>query len=90
VYLRREVAILQDLRDANIVQFLGACLKVERPLLVTEFMQGGDLYDAINRDRNGVLLWYRRYASMHALLASTLPAVSQILRLLAGGVQINF
>lgn len=57
----REVAILQDLRDSNIVQFLGACLTVEKPLLVTEFMQGGDLYDAINRDRNGVLLWYKRY-----------------------------
>eukprot|EP00884_Botryococcus_braunii_P016769 jgi/Botrbrau1/3776/Bobra.0183s0011.1 len=56
----REVEILQSLRDANIVQFLGACLKVERPLLVTEFMQGGDLYNAFSRDHNGVLLWYKR------------------------------
>jgi hypothetical protein len=52
---------LQELRDVNIVQFLGACLTVERPLLVTEYMMGGNLYNAIQKDRNGVLLWYRRY-----------------------------
>ena len=36
--------------DPNIVQFYGACLDPEFPLLVLEYMQGGDLREAIQRD----------------------------------------
>ena len=36
---KREVALLQGLRDPHIVQFLGVCHARGRVMLVTEFMQ---------------------------------------------------
>ncbi|KAK9832694.1 hypothetical protein WJX81_001038 [Elliptochloris bilobata] len=57
---RREVFILEDLKDANIVQFLGACFEEGSTMLVTEFMAGGTLYEAIGKDRSGKLGWYNR------------------------------
>ncbi|KAL4526936.1 hypothetical protein Ndes2526A_g01353 [Nannochloris sp. 'desiccata'] len=40
----REIAVMQWLsRDANVVQFFGACVRPGSMLLVTELMEGGDL-----------------------------------------------
>ncbi len=47
-------------RDRNIVQFLGTAVDREQALLVTEFMEAGDLHSALRRDAGGGLLWYRR------------------------------
>ena len=56
----REVFILEDLKDTNIVQFMGACFDEGNAMLVTEFMAGGNLFDAIGNDRMGKLCWYQR------------------------------
>ena len=58
---RREVAILSSLRSPYIVQFLGASLTQGSAMLLTEFCERGDLYQAIKRDQGtGMLSWYRR------------------------------
>lgn len=53
----REVALLRALANTNIVQFQGACLRGEELLLVTEFMEGGDLLKAI---RKKAINWHHR------------------------------
>ncbi|KAL6772225.1 hypothetical protein ACKKBG_A29430 [Auxenochlorella protothecoides x Auxenochlorella symbiontica] len=42
----REVTLLRSCRDHNIVQFIGACIQGEEAMLVTEFMEFGDLWRA--------------------------------------------
>ena len=59
----REVFILEDLKDTNIVQFMGACFDEGSAMLVTEFMAGGNLFDAIGNDRSGKLCWYQRWGA---------------------------
>ena len=45
------------------VQFMGACFEDNGDsMLVTEFMAGGNLFDAIGNDREGKLSWYQRWA----------------------------
>lgn len=42
-------------------------------MLITEFMEGGDLYHAIARDNLGRFAWYRRQVSrLRSWLASSL------------------
>ena len=53
----QEIAILRACRDANIVQFQGAYLGPEETLLVTEYMEGGDLMSNIAAGR---VTWWRR------------------------------
>jgi serine/threonine protein kinase len=61
---RKEISILKSISyDRNIVQFYGAVL-TERPMLVLEYMEGGDLREALNDDPNGELRWYRRGQSI--------------------------
>lgn len=48
---KTELALMQRLHHPNIVQFLGACTKTKKPILVTEFMNGGSL-DRVFRDRS--------------------------------------
>lgn len=60
--IRQEIAVLKSCRDHNIVQFVGACIQREQTMLITEFMEGGDLYHAIARDTLGRFAWYRRSA----------------------------
>jgi len=56
----QEIAMMQYLsRDANIVQFFGACVVDGRMMLVTELMEGGDLRSALSSDVAGNLGWYR-------------------------------
>eukprot|EP00930_Biecheleria_cincta_P082064 TRINITY_DN7162_c0_g1_i1.p1 TRINITY_DN7162_c0_g1~~TRINITY_DN7162_c0_g1_i1.p1 ORF type:complete len:524 (+),score=61.95 TRINITY_DN7162_c0_g1_i1:36-1574(+) len=38
-----EIYLLSTLRHPDLVMFLGACLEVEPPFFITEFMKGGDL-----------------------------------------------
>ena len=58
---KREALILEDLKDTNIVQFMGASFEhTGSSMLVTEFMAGGNLFDAIGNDRDGKLGWYQR------------------------------
>lgn len=45
----REVALLKSLYNSHIVQFQGACVDDDKMLLITEFMDGGDLFKAIAR-----------------------------------------
>lgn len=54
---RREMTILRSCRDANIVQFQGAHVSPEETLLVTEYMEGGNLAANI---QSGRISWWRR------------------------------
>ncbi|KAL4529628.1 hypothetical protein Ndes2437B_g08800 [Nannochloris sp. 'desiccata'] len=54
---KQEIAILRGCRDANIVQFQGAYLGPDQTLLVTEYMEGGDLMANIAAGR---VTWWRR------------------------------
>ena len=57
----REIAILHDSGSENIVRFLGICICSDKVQLVTEYMDGGDLYHALQDDaRRGTLSWYQR------------------------------
>ncbi|KAI7845368.1 hypothetical protein COHA_001075 [Chlorella ohadii] len=59
----REVALLKTLRDRNIVQFIGACLEGPTPMLVTEFMEFGDLWRALplkNAADQRIFAWAKR------------------------------
>eukprot|EP00884_Botryococcus_braunii_P012256 jgi/Botrbrau1/21030/Bobra.0144s0042.1 len=54
----KEVAILKNLSfDKNIVQFYGACVGGPCPLLILEYMEGGDLWEAMCA-HPGRLQWY--------------------------------
>jgi len=58
---QKEVVILKSCRDRNIVQFLGACVTDTQTCLVTEFMEMGDLYNALHRgEKAGMLTWYKK------------------------------
>ncbi|GAB4815748.1 hypothetical protein N2152v2_002794 [Parachlorella kessleri] len=54
---RKEIAILRSCRDFNILRFVGAYLGPDRTMLVSEFMEGGDLMKNIAAGR---VTWYRR------------------------------
>lgn len=47
----KKIAILRSARSPHIVQFLGACQLPDRTLLVTELMEGGTLWQALQRGR---------------------------------------
>ena len=46
-------------RDRNILQFYGAAVLPDQVMLVTEFMDRGDLGHALLADRNGTYSWYK-------------------------------
>lgn len=50
--------------DRNLVQFYGACLEREYAMLVLEYMEGGDLYQAIQEipspGNHRDLSWYKK------------------------------
>ncbi|GAB4814550.1 hypothetical protein N2152v2_001596 [Parachlorella kessleri] len=54
---RKEIAILKACRDVNIVQFVGAHISSDKTMLVTEYMEGGNLSTNIAAGR---VSWYRR------------------------------
>lgn len=64
---QKEIVILKSCRDRNIVQFLGACITETQTCLVTEYMERGDLYNALHRDAESQMLtWYRRSTTARA------------------------
>eukprot|EP00887_Chlorella_sp_A99_P005023 scaffold4.g5023.t1 len=52
-----EISILRACRDANILQFAGACVKDGRLCLVTEYLEGGSLGANLRFSR---VTWYKR------------------------------
>ena len=51
----REVNIMSRLRNANIVQFYGACLEPSRCCIVMDYLQRGSLYDLLLGNNNNYL-----------------------------------
>ncbi|PRW58424.1 serine threonine- kinase isoform B [Chlorella sorokiniana] len=56
----REAAILRDMRDKNIVQFVGVCMgrseegQPDEAMMIQEFMEAGDMFKALKwRDHQG-------------------------------------
>ena len=73
---QREIDLLRELRDNNIVMFLGVCLKDKQLMLVTEFMPNGDLWNSIQNSATSKFLWYQRwgfFVSLSAIPPSTPP-----------------
>lgn len=58
----REIAMMQWLsRDANVVQFFGACVRPGSMMLVTELMEGGDLRSRLRSQSDSAAWgWYER------------------------------
>ena len=56
--------------DRNIVQFYGAVLSAPAPMLVLEYMEGGDLRDALSHDIKNELGWYKSVPSPSCCSAS--------------------
>ena len=55
------MAVLKRVRAENIVRFLGICITTDKTMLVTELMEGGDLWTALNNPaRKEELSWYRK------------------------------
>lgn len=68
--LAKEIAILRECRNSNIVQFYGACLRAPAPpgqpsphalMLITEFMPLGDLFAALQGSNGPEYRWQNKY-----------------------------
>ncbi|BDA50936.1 probable serine/threonine-protein kinase DDB_G0267514 at C-terminar half [Coccomyxa sp. Obi] len=60
VNFTREIAILKGCRHSNIVQFQGACVSGNRTMLVMEYVEGGDLWRALQREGSRVRSWMQQ------------------------------
>ncbi|KAK9831443.1 hypothetical protein WJX81_005925 [Elliptochloris bilobata] len=58
--LRREISLLRSLHDRNIVNFVGAAIWDGVAVLVTDFLERGDLYQALAADKERRFSWHRR------------------------------
>jgi len=56
----REICLLRECRDPNIVRFWGAQILQESMLLVMEYCHGGDLYHAMLQDYKEEYRWHER------------------------------
>lgn len=54
-----EIATLREMRDPNIILFMGASMQPGRTLLLMQFMQHGNLWEALRRDTAGTFGWYQ-------------------------------
>nr|CAD1830571.1 unnamed protein product [Ananas comosus var. bracteatus] len=52
----QEVYIMRKVRHRNVVQFIGACTKPPSLCIVTEFMQGGSVYDYLHKRKGSFKL----------------------------------
>ncbi|KAK9829556.1 hypothetical protein WJX72_006471 [[Myrmecia] bisecta] len=58
---KKEISMLKKLSyDRNIVQFYGACMQEGKPMLVLEYMEGGDLRQAMSSAQGAELRWYQK------------------------------
>ena len=78
----QEIAVLRSLSyDRNLVQFYGACLEREHAMLVLEYMEGGDLYQAIQENSYPVdtrlLSWYQKGGTIALDIAKGLVYLHQ-------------
>jgi len=72
--LAAEARLLRRIsRDAGVVQFYGACLTGPCPLLILEYMAGGDLYAAIGESASAVRKQGRGRASGGGAAAAAAP-----------------
>ena len=56
-----QVAILKKTKAENVVRFVGVCITKHHTLLITEFMENGDLYAALGHEQSRKeLSWYAR------------------------------
>ncbi len=54
-----EIATLREMRDPNIILFMGASVQEGRTLLLMQYMQHGNLWEALRRDKSGRFGWYQ-------------------------------
>ncbi|EPS65901.1 hypothetical protein M569_08870, partial [Genlisea aurea] len=52
----QEVYIMRKVRHKNVVQFIGACTRHPNLCIVTEYMQGGSLYDFLHKQKGSFKL----------------------------------
>ncbi|KAL3142557.1 hypothetical protein ABBQ38_002877 [Trebouxia sp. C0009 RCD-2024] len=79
---KKEIAVLRSLSyDRNLVQFYGACLEREHAMLVLEYMEGGDLFQAIQENSypldTGLLSWYQKGSTIALDIAKGLVFLHQ-------------
>ncbi|KAL0026084.1 hypothetical protein WJX79_008571 [Trebouxia sp. C0005] len=79
---KKEIAVLRSLSyDRNLVQFYGACLEREHAMLVLEYMEGGDLYQAIQENSypldTRLLSWYQKGGTIALDIAKGLVYLHQ-------------
>ncbi|GAM18822.1 hypothetical protein SAMD00019534_019970 [Acytostelium subglobosum LB1] len=55
-FMQREIRILKGMRHPNIVQFIGACNHDERYMIVTEYINSGDLHQFL-KSKGQSLSW---------------------------------
>jgi len=82
VAVLQEIAVLRSLSyDRNLVQFYGACLEREHAMLVLEYMEGGDLYQAIQENSypldTRLLSWYQKGGTIALDIAKGLVYLHQ-------------
>ena len=54
-----EIATLRQLRDPNVVMFLAASVQEGQTLLLMQYMQHGNLWNALHTDEESRFSWYR-------------------------------
>eukprot|EP01133_Synstelium_polycarpum_P003633 gene3633-4162_t len=57
-FMQREIRILSGMRHPNIVQYIGACLHEGKHMIVTEFVNGGDLHQFLKVNQN--VTWHTK------------------------------
>ena len=62
-----EIATLRACHDPHIVMFLGASIQEGQTLLVMQYMERGNLWEALANDTQDEFRWHRRCVSGCAL-----------------------